>query len=66
MATYYFNTPTKSTYKYFKKGYWYKSKLQGIMAKFSGNPESNDGFWGSEFYTGFFRMITPSEWELVD
>lgn len=66
MATYYFNTATQETYDYFKVGQWYKSKLQGIVAKFSGDPYSNDGFWCGEFVSQYFIMVTPTEWEDVD
>ena len=62
-AKYTFNVPTEETYKYFKIGQWYKSKLQGIVAKFSGDPENNEGYWGSFHSMNFFRMITPEEWE---
>ena len=67
MATYYFTVPTKETYSFFKVGEWYKGLNgdKGIFAKFSGDIERNSGWWGSEFCKDFFRLVTPSNWELI-
>ena len=62
-ATYYFDVPTAETYTYFQKGTWYKSNKQDIIALCTGNPESNDGYWGYTFAKKFFRLITPEEWQ---
>jgi hypothetical protein len=60
---YTFNIATEATYNYFKVGQWYKSKRQGIIAKFSGDPYGNEGWWGDTYCKNFFIMVTPEEWE---
>lgn len=63
MATYYYTLPTKETYSFFEEGCWYRS-FNGIIAKFTG-VDGNDGWWDSTFVKGYFRMVTPSQWEKV-
>ena len=65
-ATFYFTIPTEETYDYFQVGAWYKSLKQNIIAKFSGSPEKNEGYWGSgNFPDPNVRMITPDEWVMI-
>lgn len=81
MNTYIFNIPTEKTFKYFKKGCWYKGigTEEGIIAKFE-DTHSNNGWWGSSkeiedklnsqklgtFCKSFFRLVTPELWEEID
>ena len=81
MNTYSFNVPTEKTFKYFKKGCWYKGlgSESGIVAKFE-DYHSNNGWWGSSqsiedklnslklgtFCNHFFRLVTPELWEEID
>lgn len=63
-AEYYITLPTDETYVFFEVGCWYKS-FNGITAEFSGDIESNSGWWGRTFAKDFFRLVTPSQWEKI-
>lgn len=67
MATFTFTVPTEQTKTFFKKDTWYKGSNgdKGIITKFSGNHESNHGWWSGLFVKNYFRLISPEFWTEV-
>jgi hypothetical protein len=65
--TYTYSLPTQETLNYFELNCWYEGKdtEKGIIAKYSGNPECNSGWWSGIFAKDFFRLITPSKFDKI-
>jgi hypothetical protein len=60
-----YTIPDQNTFDFFKKGSWYKGLNgdNGLIAKSSGDPENNKGWWsGTPFTT---RLVNPNNWEEI-
>lgn len=79
-ATYYLTLSTEKTKSFFKKDSWYRGVNgdSGIIAKFSGDVESNFGWWGSSNLnicnawvysatpmSNTVRMVSPENWKEI-